>query len=381
VRLAFVSTMFLAPWGGSEELWADAAKAALTEGHEVHLFLYGWPETPARVRELEAAGAQLHLRARHDMSVGRQVLLAGARRTGDWPLPGRLSSFRDMASVRPDLVCVSQGDVYSSIRENSALVRWLRSSGTPYAVIVHFTTDNEVVLDRERRAARDFLAAAREVAFVSHGNRAMAERQLATSLGQATVVRNPVNIAEHTPVPWPAGHRMELANVGRLHVYAKGQDVLLEALGEPRWRERDWVLTLYGTGWDEQYLRELAAHFGIERRVVFAGHTANVRAIWERAHLLVMPSRAEGVPLVLVEAMLCGRPALLTDVGGHREWVTEGETGWMAAAPTAREIDAALERAWNSRAEWETMGRRAHDVAAGRSEPRPGESLLRLLVR
>jgi glycosyltransferase involved in cell wall biosynthesis len=379
VRLAFVSTMFLTPWGGSEELWADAAEAALAAGHEVHLFLYRWPDTPQRVQELERAGARLHLRARHDATLGRQVLLAGARRTGDWPLPSRLSAFRDLAALRPDMVCVSQGDVYSGVRENTALVRWLRRSGTRYVVIVHFTTDNEVVHDHERRAAHDFLERAEAVAFVSDGNRRMAERQLAVSVPHATVVRNPVNIPDRSIVPWPPSERMEMATVGRLHVYAKGQDALFEALGSPHWSERDWRLTLYGTGWDERYLRELARHYGIEGRVVFAGHTSEVRAIWQHAHLLVMPSRAEGLPLALVEAMLCGRPALLTDVGGHREWVTEGETGWIAAAPTAIELDGALERAWSARADWETMGREAHEVATRLSDERPGESLLELL--
>ena len=59
---------------------------------------------------------------------------------------------------------------------------------------------------------------------------------------------------------------------------------------------------------------------------MFAGYQSDVRAIWAREQLLVMSSRDEGTPLALVEAMLCGRSAIVSDVGGNQEWVTEAQT-------------------------------------------------------
>ena len=55
------------------------------------------------------------------------------------------------------------------------------------------------------------------------------------------------------------------------------------------------------------------------KNVHFRGHVNDIRAIWEQNHLLVLPSRYEGLPLALVEAMWCGRPAVVTDVGGNAE--------------------------------------------------------------
>ena len=62
--------------------------------------------------------------------------------------------------------------------------------------------------------------------------------------------------------------------------------------------------------------------------------------------MLVMPSRFEGLPLAIVEAMLCARPVVATDVAGHAEVVEDGVTGFLADAPTVGAIAAALERCW-----------------------------------
>jgi glycosyltransferase involved in cell wall biosynthesis len=64
----------------------------------------------------------------------------------------------------------------------------------------------------------------------------------------------------------------------------------------------------------------------------------------------------------LVEAMLCGRIGIVTDVAGNTEILEDDVTGFVAAAPTAGHLDAALERAWIRRKEWREMGR-----VAGRS--------------
>ena len=57
----------------------------------------------------------------------------------------------------------------------------------------------------------------------------------------------------------------------------------------------------------------------------FHGHVSDVRGIWYDNHLLVLPSRCEGTPISLVEAMIWGHPAVVTGVGGNAEWVTEPE--------------------------------------------------------
>jgi glycosyltransferase involved in cell wall biosynthesis len=94
-------------------------------------------------------------------------------------------------------------------------------------------------------------------------------------------------------------------------------------------------------------------------QVTFCGHISHVADVWKTHHLLVLPSRYEGLPLSLVEAMLCGRAAVVTDVAGNAEVITDNETGFIAEAPTVLHLDSALERAWNRREEWAAMGAEA----------------------
>jgi glycosyltransferase involved in cell wall biosynthesis len=94
-------------------------------------------------------------------------------------------------------------------------------------------------------------------------------------------------------------------------------------------------------------------------KVHFRGHVNDVAAIWALNHLLVLPSRFEGLPLALVEAMWCGRPSIVTDVGGNAELCRDGETGFVAAAPVAGLFEQTMEEAWDHRAEWRKMGEAA----------------------
>jgi glycosyltransferase involved in cell wall biosynthesis len=93
--------------------------------------------------------------------------------------------------------------------------------------------------------------------------------------------------------------------------------------------------------------------------VNFLGQTDDVRAIWESHHGLLMPSRYEGLPLAIIEAMLCERIVVATDVAGNAEHVRDGIDGFIAEAPTVRHLDDALERAWQRRHEWPAMAKTA----------------------
>jgi glycosyltransferase involved in cell wall biosynthesis len=82
----------------------------------------------------------------------------------------------------------------------------------------------------------------------------------------------------------------------------------------------------------------------------------------------------------MVEAMVCGRPAVITDVGGSREWVTDGQSGFLAAKPDVESVAAALDRAWQRRADWPAMGREARQTAIRQIDPNPGRTVLRRLM-
>jgi glycosyltransferase involved in cell wall biosynthesis len=177
----------------------------------------------------------------------------------------------------------------------------------------------------------------------------------------------------------PEAQVIEMACVGRLRVGDKGQHLLLACLAEEPWRSRPYRLSFYGEGPDRKYLEDLVEFYGLEEKIHFAGHTKDVGGIWMRSHLAVQPSFVEGAPQSLLEAMLCRRTCVATAVSGIPEWVEEGRTGFLAAAPTVHHLRLALERAWENRHRWREMGGAARDACLAKRDADPAGSLLGLL--
>lgn len=341
-------------WGGSEELWSLTAMALARRAVPVSVFKRRVQDTDRRIVELRAAGARivdlegphwLPLLARRLTTVSRLALPR---------MRGRMA--RTLARQRPALVVVSQGLNYDGW--------WMgdlcRRLGIPYVMISQKASDlywpGDPLLDTWRAVHRDAAASL----FVSEHNRRLTEEQIGFALPRGRVVRNPFNARlDGEPTPWPADRgRLVLACLARLDAREKGQDMLIRVLAQPHWRERPIEVRLYGAGPNDQGLRAMAAFHDLHS-VVFAGYTETPGDVWRDCHALVLPSRCEGLPLALVEAMLHGRPAIVTDVAGNAEAVVDGVTGFLAEAATERALDAALERAWARRSEWPDIGRAA----------------------
>jgi glycosyltransferase involved in cell wall biosynthesis len=223
-------------------------------------------------------------------------------------------------------------------------------------------------------------SAARKLFFVSRQNLELLERQIGESLPKALVVRNPYNISPDQVFHWPSETGIwRFACVARLDPVAKGQDLLFQVLAGRRWRERAIEVNLYGTGPYELSLRRLAERLQL-KMVHFRGHVHDIKAIWKHNHMLLLPSRYEGLPLALVEAMWCGRPSVVTDVAGNTELCADGEIGFVATAPTAGLFEQAMENAWERRMEWRNIGMAARSRAEQIIPKDPVEDFCKQLI-
>lgn len=369
MRLAFISVMRGCAWGGSEELWAAAARAARSDGHHVAVSVFDWNEPAVQVEALGVAGA---------------VLIPRPLRTSRWSaLFRRPGWLRELDRFAPDVVCLSQGSAYECVQRRSTrpLARWLEGSRIPLVNLIQHNTERVALRPRTRRLARALFAAASTNAFVARRNIERAAEQLGEGIPHAVVVRNPVNLGDTTPLDWPQDSTPAMACVARLDTAIKGQDILLDVLGADTWKRRDWRLTLFGEGPDRTGLEQQAQRLGISDRVRLAGFRQDVRSIWREHHMLVLPSHSEGTPLALVEAMILGRVAVVTDVGGNSDWIRDGENGFLAARTTKEDIDAALTRAWDRKERWQELGREARRTAESLHDPECGRSLLKLILR
>ena len=137
----------------------------------------------------------------------------------------------------------------------------------------------------------------------------------------------------------------ELIAAGRL-VEIKGFPLLLDAVAEMRRRGRNVRLTLAGDGPGRQGLEEQARRLGIADRVVFAGwkNQDELRALYRQSDAFVMSSFAEGVPVVLMEAMATGVPCVAPRINGIPELIRDGVDGLLFTASDVAELVAATER-------------------------------------
>ena len=373
-RIAVISTMEASSWGGSEYLWAAMAEQALSEKHEVFISICDWSVSHLLVRQLQQQGAQLLPRARSSSLLSR-IFKKTRAKISFIPLK---SPYQTIFECKPDVICISQGGI--SEANQPELLNLLTHNSLPYLIISHLNVDNFIFNSITLLIAQKLFSQAAHHVFVSHNNQKLAERQLAQSLPNAVLLQNPVNLSEVTMVPWPSQSTICFANVARLDAALKSQDVLFETLSSPTWKQRNWQCRLYGSGPDQAYLEALAQHYDITHKVEFMGHVNDIRSIWSDNHLLLLPSRAEGTPLALVEAMLCGRPAVVTDVGGNAEWIEEAQTGFVAETATAKSFSAALNRAWLAQIKWQQMGIKAHEYAITKIDYSPGQSLLKLVL-
>jgi glycosyltransferase involved in cell wall biosynthesis len=376
MRIGIVSTLRYDDWGGSEELWFETALDALKQGVAVSVFIPRPCSDHPKWQALRQAGADLFSLPSRDLPQARLLEHADrfSYRLGKYLREHR--SWRNFVNTRPDVVLLNEA---VSVPDSETVCRMESNPHAPPYVVISHSNHGEIPQDENRREAASFYLKARKVLFVSQANRRATERQILTRLPHAELVRNPVNLQSHDPVDWPAEATTAFASVGRLMVKDKGQDILLEVLSGPQWADRDWRLSIYGSGRDAGYLRELAAFYGLEGKVSFPGQTSDIREVWRTHHALVLPSRFEGLPLVLVEAMICGRPAIATAVAGHPEWIEDGRTGYLAAAAATSCYAEGLERAWRRREDWPAIGAAARAEALARYDPAPGETLLAIL--
>ena len=154
-----------------------------------------------------------------------------------------------------------------------------------------------------------------------------------------------------------------LCFVGRLD-RQKGVDVLIDGLSRlgPQEHLQTWLL---GDGPDRSALEALASQTGSENVVRFLGHREEVRRLLHAADAFVLPSRYEGMPIALLEAMAAGLPCLVSDVGDCGLLVREAHCGLVVPGPHPAAWADALRSLLSQPDRWRPWGEAARRAAAG----------------
>ena len=131
--------------------------------------------------------------------------------------------------------------------------------------------------------------------------------------------------------------------IGRLNVM-KGQRYLLDAVPALVERFPDLAVVVLGSGHLHEQLLAQADALGVAGTVRLPGHRGDARMLLDAADVFVLPSKHEGMPLVLLEAMDAGLPVVATRVIGSEEVVLDGETGLLVRPRDAAALGTALAR-------------------------------------
>jgi len=125
-----------------------------------------------------------------------------------------------------------------------------------------------------------------------------------------------------------------VAGVGRLNPQ-KNFALFLDIAAQLAPRFPDLHFLLAGDGPEEQMLREKASALGIANRVTFSGYVADTRLVYLAADVLLMPSRYEGLPMTLLEAMAMGLPVVASKLDGIAEVIGDGSEGFLVPSDDA----------------------------------------------
>ena len=377
MKIAIVSVMEGYPWGGSEELWYQMAKEALKQGHQLFISYKKWEDTPPKLKELEQKGANIYFRentVRYPSLIKRALYKLLDKKAQI----KHEDSFKWLDNIQPNIILVNEGGFLNAVLFPTLTDRLMKGAWN-YFTLTHSNREYGAVGAEKRKLGRELYSKAKSALFVSEGNKKMAEIFLCNKLPNTKIVRNPVNLNALDYIPYPEDKTMRLAIVGRLLCRQKGHDLLLRALAELK-NEYSFSLAIYGQGPDADYLKTLVKYLHLQDIVHFEGHVRNIEHIWSKNQLLILPSHFEGMPLVVVEAMLSGRPCLVTDVAGYKEWVNDNSNGFICTSNKVIALTRCLRFAFDAQKTWKKMGLQARKDALNISPKDPGRKLLKAIM-
>jgi glycosyltransferase involved in cell wall biosynthesis len=250
---------------------------------------------------------------------------------GKWDFRSIAAQWRAVRAIRPDIF---QPNLISPSACRYAIVAALLTRGVRVVALEHLAVHTDAWTQRriKQLSARFFAA------HIAVGEKAarVLEQESGRPPGAIRVIHNGVADRPLAQAPrfFPGP---TVGTIGRLDPQ-KGHDVLLRSLADLP----GVSAVVVGDGPAQLELSALANELGISERVVFAGRRDDARELLTTFDVFALPSRFEGFPLVLLEAMLARLAVVATDVGSVTEAVVDGETGLVVAPDDPAALTAAI---------------------------------------
>jgi glycosyltransferase involved in cell wall biosynthesis len=261
------------------------------------------------------------------------------------------------------------------------LIHYLHDSKVPYVASCSLNNKEDEPPSGSQAMLQMFYRNARATLFMSSHNQALLCTQLDMLIPRAQLIQNPLIITNDEALPWPpSAVRPQLGFVGRIDIEHKGLDLFLQAMARVR-AECPFDFHLTGRCEDPASFAKLIDDLGLRDSVHVHGHAVggDLLEAYGTAELVVLTSRWEGCASTMLEAMMAGRPQLVTAVGGVPDWLTDGDDAFIAEDVTVESIEHALLRALSSCNKWPEMGRAARRAFDAKRDPNPVGTLVGIL--
>jgi len=371
-RILFATTLRPFDWAGSEILWRNAAVELKRQGHDVAVCQPTAMRPATAMAPLRDAGITI---LQSPLDELRFQVSRVARRLSPTAADSVSVAAGHARAWKADVAVLSQAACWAGYRDMLAL----SVARIPYVSISQLNTPFVWPSERLFEVVGQAFAGARAAVFVSRGNLSLFENQIARSLPNAVVIYNQPSIAVDPPcAPRLVEPQLVLLNVARVDPAQKGQDLILDVMAMPKWRQRNVEVRIAGGG-PRRWIDEAISAKSLAN-VAVLGKRQDLREQWEAADFGLFPSRYEGMPLAMIEGMALGRPIIATDVAGHAEWIEDGVNGFLAAGAEVRAIDAALERAWHARERASRMGESARFTYLKMASESPAQEIAALVA-
>jgi glycosyltransferase involved in cell wall biosynthesis len=140
-----------------------------------------------------------------------------------------------------------------------------------------------------------------------------------------------------------------------------GVDVLARAFVQVARQKENISLLLLGGGSQGSYIRQILESGGVLDRVSFPGHVGqkDLPRFYRMADIYISASHVDGSSVSLMEALACGLPCLVSDIPANKEWVFEGENGWLFTDGDANALAEKILKAMEARANLPAIGQNA----------------------
>jgi GalNAc-alpha-(1->4)-GalNAc-alpha-(1->3)-diNAcBac-PP-undecaprenol alpha-1,4-N-acetyl-D-galactosaminyltransferase len=181
--------------------------------------------------------------------------------------------------------------------------------------------------------------------------------------GYRTIVMpNPVVAPEHSVSETQLLSTPSLIAIGRLHPQ-KGFDLLFKAFHKIHAKHPDWQITILGEGSIRPELEQLRSQLNLTDRIHLPGLVTNVPEYLNQADLFVMPSRFEGFPMALCEAMAYGLPVLAADcLSGPRDIIENDVNGVLVKTEDIDALAAGLDKLMSDPAKRQQLAYNAPNI-------------------